>query len=232
MISIGLADSINPSTLATALVLSSGERAREHVARFTLGVFGVYFIGGLLITVGPGEAIRRLAPHPGRTVSYTLEVVAGAMLLIAGTLLWRHRVRLRQKQIPTPTPSAHSSWLLGATITLFELPTAFPYFGALAAIVGSGKPLYKQIVLLALFNVCFVAPLVAILLTLTFAGPRAQVYIGKVRNYLQRHWPLVLAVVALTVGGFVIALGVTGLLGRTHGRFGSLARKLHSLLPH
>ena len=39
VISIGLADSLNPSTIAPALYLATGERARERVAEFTLAVF-------------------------------------------------------------------------------------------------------------------------------------------------------------------------------------------------
>ena len=67
-----------------------------------------------------------------------------------------------------------SSALLGATITAVELPTAFPYFAAIAAIVGSGFDIMRQLILLVLFNVCFVLPLLGILAMLEFAGPNAK----------------------------------------------------------
>ena len=44
VISIGLADSLNPSTIAPALYLATGERGRERVAEFTFAVFAVYFL--------------------------------------------------------------------------------------------------------------------------------------------------------------------------------------------
>lgn len=232
VISIGLADSLNPTTVAPALVLAAGERARDHVARFTLGVFAVYLLGGVLIALGPGELILDLVHKPSRDTGQILEVIAGVMLLVAGSLLWRHRFTLRTKELPTTTRSEHSSWVLGATITAVELPTAFPYFGALAAIIGSGQPLYRQILLIAVFNGCFVAPLVAIYATLTFAGDHAQGYLARARNLLQRHWPLILAVVALIGGAFTITLGATGIVGRTHTGIGRLFRKLHKLIPH
>ena len=69
--------------------------------------------------------------------------------------------------------------MLGATVTAVELPTAFPYFGVLAAIMGSGLGLVRQIILIVLFNVCFVLPLLGILAILQFAGDRAVVYLTR-----------------------------------------------------
>ena len=54
VISIGLADSLNPTTIAPALYLATGERARGRVAEFTAGVFAVYFLGG---AEGAAEAV-------------------------------------------------------------------------------------------------------------------------------------------------------------------------------
>ena len=52
VVSIGLADSINPTTIGPALYLATGERARGRVAEFTFAVFAVYFLGGAAIAVG------------------------------------------------------------------------------------------------------------------------------------------------------------------------------------
>jgi cytochrome c biogenesis protein CcdA len=235
VISIGLADSLNPTTLAPALVLATGERARgrHDVSRFLLGVFAVYLLGGLLIALGPGELILDLLPKPSPRTGEILEIVAGAVLLAAGGLLWRHRALLAEKQLVAPGESKRRPGLiLGATITAVELPTAFPYFAAIAAIVGSGQSITRQVLLLVLYNVCFVAPIVGIYATLTLAGDRADVYLARARGLLQKHWPMLLAVVALIAGAFTIFLGATGLVGHTHGGVGRLARKLHKLLPH
>ena len=83
-----------------------------------------------------------------------------------------------------------SSAILGATITAVELPTAFPYFAAIAAIVGSGLDPARQVFLLVLFNVCFILPLVGIWATLTFAGDRADRMLAIGRDFLERHWPI------------------------------------------
>ena len=123
-----------------------------------------------------------------------------------------------------------SSWLLGATITAIELPTAFPYFAAIAAIVGSGLGPTRQLILLLMFNVCFVLPLIGIVVLLTVYGDRAGQVLGRIRIWLHRHWPVLLAIVATLAGVVVITLGVTG-LARPRSRIGVIGRKLRHLIP-
>lgn len=212
VLSIGLADSLNPSTLGPALYLAAGPRPRKAVAQFTLGVFLVYLVGGAVIALGPGEIVLALVPKPDHTTREVLEVIAGVVLITVGTLLWSYRGRLGEKQLPVPDmqTSGRAGWLLGATIMAVELPTAFPYFGALAAIMGSGLGFARQVILVVLFNVCFVLPLLVVIAIQGLAGERAGAELARVRDFLQRHWPVILAVVALVAGGITIALGATG----------------------
>jgi cytochrome c biogenesis protein CcdA len=230
VISIGLADSLNPTTIAPALYLATGKRAREQVAEFTFGVFAVYLIGGMAIALGPGQLVLSLVPHPDKEDRYVLEIIAGAAMLAAAAFLWGYRERLAKRQMPAVKAQGRSSVVLGAVITAVELPTAFPYFAAIAAIVGSGLGITKQAILLVLFNVCFVLPLVGIVGTLTFAGDRAQELLSAGRRKLEAHWPAVLAGLALLAGAFVLALGITGLAGMGHSRGAGLARRLRRLL--
>jgi cytochrome c biogenesis protein CcdA len=226
VMSIGLADSLNPTTIAPALYLATGERARGRVAEFTAGVFAVYFLGGAAVAVGAGQLIRPLLPHPRHHIADIVEVAVGVAMIAAAALLWRHRSQLARRDPPDFDPQGKSSWVLGASITAVELPTAFPYFAAIAAIVGSGLGPARDLFLLVLFNVCFVSPLLAILGVLTFAGEKADQVLADARNFLQRHWPAVLAGLALVAGLFVVTLGLTG-LAANHS---ALARRIHKTL--
>ncbi len=230
VISIGIADSLNPTTIAPALYLASREHARQEVTRFTLAVFAVYLLGGLAITLGPGELLLTLVPHPGKRLSYVVELIAGVAMLTAATFLWGNRDRLGQREQREVRAGGKSSAVLGATITAVELPTAFPYFAAIAAIVGSGFGAARQVMLLVLFNLCFVAPLLAIVATLRFAGADAQRWLTAGRKRLEAHWPAVLAVLALAAGVFVMLLGITGLGSLHHNDFGSFSRHFRHLL--
>jgi cytochrome c biogenesis protein CcdA len=232
VISIGLADSLNPTTIAPALYLAAGERhqARTQVTEFTLGVFVVYLLGGLAIALGPGQLLLALVPKPDAEDRHVIEIIVGAAMLAAALVLWRTRERLGRRQMPEPQPGGKSSAILGATITAVELPTAFPYFAAIAAIVGSGLDPARQVVLLVLFNVCFVLPLIGIVATLAFAGDRAERMLAIGRSFLQRNWPLVLSGLLFVAGLFVLLLGVTGLVSHGHGRIGRLIRHLRRIL--
>ena len=196
VISIGLADSLNPSTVAPALYLAAQPKGRYALAQFTAGVFVVYFVGGTLIALGPGELILSLVPKPDLLVRHLLEVLAGVVLLVVAALLWVHRNRLGQKQLPTFSSGGRASWLLGAGIMAVELPTAFPYFAALAAVMASPGGLLSKVFLIFVFNVCFVMPQLAMLAALWLAGERAEAGLIRVTAFLQRRWPVLLALVA------------------------------------
>ena len=68
-----------------------------------------------------------------------------------------------------------------------------------------------QLILLVLYNVCFVLPLIVIIVTLTVAGDQAERVLERTRDLLQRHWPALVAGLALLAGVFVTLLGATGL---------------------
>ena len=230
VMSICLADSMNPSTIAPALYLATGEHARRSVIQFTAGVFAVMFAGGAIVALGPGQALLALVPHPHPTARYIIEVVAGVVMLVGAGVLWYKRRSLAQRELPTPSAGGRSGAVLGVTIAAVELPTAFPYFAAIAAIVGSGYGPGHQLVYLAIYNVCFVLPMLLILATLTFAGDRAETLLTRGRDLLQKYWPLLLAVLALLAGIFVTLLGITGLAIGGHGTAGKLSRKFRHLI--
>ncbi|HEY2202119.1 MAG TPA: GAP family protein, partial [Solirubrobacteraceae bacterium] len=70
----------------------------------------------------------------------------------------------------------------------------------------------QEIGLVALYNVCFVLPLLAIIAVLLFAGAHADRWLQTGGDWLQRRWPVVLAVLLLVVGSALTVLGGTGLV--------------------
>jgi cytochrome c biogenesis protein CcdA len=232
MITIGLADSINPSTIAPALYLATGERPRTRVSEFTLSVFLVYLAGGCLIALGPGQLIRHALPDVDirQTVRYTGEIVAGVLLVVGALLIWSRRDRLLARGLPTTKAGRGSSIVLGASITVVELPTAFPYFAAIAAILSSGLGAGSQFGLLLVFNVCFILPLLAIILTLVIAGDHADRTLSRGRELFERRWPHLLFGLILLVGVIAILFGATGLASGIHGRVGGFFRNVHHAL--
>ena len=225
MVSIGLVDSLNPSTIGPALFLAHTDHPRRRVIEFTLAVFVVYFGGGALIALGPGQLIRSALPHAHATPRHIAEIVAGAVLMVTAVILWRSRDRIVQRGLPQPR-GRRSSLILGGTIMALELPTAFPYFAAIAAIVGAGLDPSRTVGLLLIFNRCCVLPLIGIVVVLTLAGPRAERLLAPGRAFMERRWPHILALLVLVVGVVAVLLGTTGLAAQGHGGVGRFFRHI------
>jgi cytochrome c biogenesis protein CcdA len=231
VISIGVADSINPSTIAPALYLALGERARSQVIEFTIAVFAVYLAGGALIALGPGQLLRSAVDlDVQRTIRHVAELVVGVVLIGGAALLWRRRGRLVARGLPETSPSRRSGALLGASITAVELPTAFPYFAAIAAILGSGLDAVRALVLLIVFNVCFVLPLIGIVATLTFAPGSSERILSRCRDFLERRWPQLLSGLMFLIGLAAIVFGVTGLASQSPSRVGRFFKHIRKVL--
>jgi cytochrome c biogenesis protein CcdA len=231
-VSIGLADSLNPSTVGPALYLASGEQPRTRILQFTAGVSGVFLLGGIVLVLGPGQALLALVPHPGATTRYIVETVVGVVIFAIGVVLWRRRNQLGHRDQDSEGSRHHgrSPMVLGATIGIVELPTAFLYFGVIAAIVASGVDIGRELFLLVLYNICFVLPLLAIVAILTVAGERAHMVLESVRSYLSEHWPVIVALLAMAAGLFVTALGVTGLTSAVGGPVGHISRRVRRVI--
>ena len=212
MISVGLADSINPSTVGPALYLSTARKRALRVTQFTAGVFIVELVAGIVLTIGPGRLLLGLVPHPRETVRHVIELVAGLVLLAVAVALWVGRRRLARRQLPMRGSGGGSAFTAGASIAAVELPTAAPYFAVIGGIVASHASVPQQLALLVLYNVCFVLPLLAIVAVLLFAGERADPWLQKGGAWLQRRWPVVLATLLLFVGSLLTLLGGTGLV--------------------
>jgi cytochrome c biogenesis protein CcdA len=230
VVSIGVVDSANPSTIGPALYLASGGNGVRSVLEFTLGAFVVYFLAGVILTLGPGQLLLSLVPRPRPHTQYIIELVVGAALALGGAIVWRRRGPLARRKLSSAGTGRRSSFLLGASIMVVEVPTAFPYFAAIAAIIGSGLGIGAQLILLGVFNACFVLPLLVIAAMLALGGNRARRLLSAGRAALKHHWPQVLAVALVLAGAFVTTLGATGLLGTERGHFARSARQLHRLL--
>ena len=212
VISVGLADSLNPTTAAPALYLATVPRPVARVSQFTAGVFIVNLAAGLLLTLGPGRLLVGLIPHPQRTAKHVIELVAGVIMVACAAGVWLRRRHLARRALPTPKASGGSALIAGVTVAAVELPTDVPYFAVVAAILGSNAGVPTEIGLIVLYNVAFVAPMLAIIVVLLVAGDRADRWLRAGQAWLQRRWPAVLATLLLLVGSCLAVLGGTGLV--------------------
>src|SRR5947209_3268539 len=115
MLTVGLADSLNPSTVGPALYLATVRKPAWRVGQFTVGVFAVNSAAGVALTIGPGRLLLGLVPHPQGTLRHVIELVAGLALLGAAVALWTGRRSLARHKLPMHGGRG-SALLAGASI--------------------------------------------------------------------------------------------------------------------
>jgi cytochrome c biogenesis protein CcdA len=212
VVAIALPDCINPSLIAGELLLATGPHPRRQTAIFTLTALTVTFVFGVVFALGLGDLLLALVPKPGPTVKYGLITAAGAVLVVGGTLIWVRRTALVSDDPPERrrTASGYSA-LSGAAIAGVELLTAFPYFAAIAMIVGSGVSNPAKVSLLALYCFVYALPLIVIAAMFAVMGERAERMLRPVGDWLLVNWPVVVGPLTAVIGIAVLAFGIVQL---------------------
>ena len=208
---IGIADSINPSTLIPGLWLAGRPRARGLLG-FIGGVFAIYLAGGLVLVLGPGPALIAFLRHVGPVVEHGVEAGAGIVFATVAVLSWRARNRPEGAPRRMRQLSRGAALALGAGIAAVELPTAFMYFGAISAILVAHPGAPVEVALVVAYNVLFVGPLLVVAGLRAHFGDAAEERMQAARVLLRRHAPVVLAGVAGIAGIVLGALGAGGLM--------------------
>jgi cytochrome c biogenesis protein CcdA len=212
---IGLADSLNPSTLGPALVIATGEGAATRLMAFTAGVFGVSLAAGLLLVLGPGQVLLGALPHPSPKAKHIAQVAGGVLLIGLGVAAWLGRRRLARDLTSDRDGRTGAGVLsalgLGAGIMAVEIPTAVPYFAAIAAILGAHVGATTQVILVGIYNVAFVLPLLLVIAIRAWAGREAADALERTRRWLGRRAGAILASVLGVAGAALLGLGIAGL---------------------
>jgi cytochrome c biogenesis protein CcdA len=202
---IAIVDSLNPGTIAPALVLAVSAHPVRRILEFAVGFIVVNVAGGIVLLLGIS-----LLPKPSDHLRHVAAVIAGIALIVAAVALFVARDRLtrpKPAKEETKSRSSGSALFFGAGLALAELPTAFPYFAAIAAIQAEDLPLAKEVVLVVGFNLLFLLPVFLIALAIEFFPSTWERVITPFRRWMSAHWPVVLAAV-LAAGG--VALLVYG----------------------
>jgi cytochrome c biogenesis protein CcdA len=211
VVAIALPDCINPSLIAAELFLASGEHPGRRTVAFTAAAWTVTFVVGLALALGLGDLILSVVPKPGATLKYSLIEAAGIVLIVGGTvILIRRKALVESGHSPESGHNSHTSpILLGAGVAGLEMLTAFPYFAAIAIIIGSSVGAAGKLFLLILYCVVYTLPLIGIAAVCVLKGDRAEALLRPVFEWLFARWPLIFGSLAIAIG---IALAVNGIV--------------------
>ncbi len=210
VVSVALADSLNPSTVIPGLWLASAPAA-GRLASFTLGVFAVYTAGGLVLLFGPGRVLINALHHVHGPFEHVVEAVGGLLVLAVAVALWRSRAKGDDQPRTRRSYTRASAFALGAGIMAIELPTAFMYFGVISAILAAHQAAPVEFALVVAYNVLFVAPLIVLLAIRRWGGPRVDLWIASAEARVRYVGQLALSGVAALAGTALLAIGLSGL---------------------
>jgi hypothetical protein len=213
VVAIALPDSINPSLIGADLFLVDDRHPARRTVAFAIAAWLVTFLIGLALALGLGDLIRSILPKPSATLKYAMVVVAGVVLVVAGAFAW-----IRRNALASSRPAQHreqeshgSPVLLGAGIAGLEALTAFPYFAAIAMIVGASVSDPAKVWLIALYCVVYTLPLIAIAVVCIVRGTRAGKVLQPVVGWLLARWPMIVGPLAAILGIALTAYGIVRL---------------------
>jgi cytochrome c biogenesis protein CcdA len=183
LLALAVVDSINPSAIVVTLYLLSRERAAAQVVVYVAAIYVTYFTLGAMMLLGFDALLPSLNTMGSSRLAYIVQGLIGlAMLLYA--ILAPATARSAPQLEPGASTFAALS-VLGVTVTMMELPTAVPYFGAIALLTAAGLPPAGWLPLLALYNAIFVLPPVLLLVGHLVFGRQLDARYADIKNRLQ-----------------------------------------------
>ena len=210
MIGVGLVDALNPTTLVPGIYLAAGKNPVKALGGFIVGFFLVNLAAGILVALGPGKYLLDLFPHPGTNAKHLIEITVGGVLIVLAGILWVKRQSVAS-HVSNTDRLQRSSLVVGGGIAIVEFPTAIPYLAVIAAVVESGHGIPTQVVLLAIFNLCFLLPLFLILGARVLAGDRARRWLERMKANVDRFLATLVPGLVLLVALVLIAIGLIGI---------------------
>lgn len=200
LLGLALLDSLNPSALAvTIYLLLQGRSYVPKVLAYISAVFASYLVIGVLLMLGLGS-LWEYVEGPG---AYAVQGVVGALLL-------GYAFMAPGKPRETETRTPHSRglaalFLLGATVTVVEFSTAFPYLGAIAIMTNADLAPAQWLPVLVAYNAIFVLPPLTLLAVYGVFGARIRGRLGRLRERFESGSRETLLWILGLVGFFLLA---------------------------
>jgi hypothetical protein len=212
---LAVIDSINPSAIVVTLWLLSvaREQATVQVGAYVGAIFITYLLLGVMMVAGIGVVLPSFGDVLRQPPGLIVQSLVGLALLVYG--LTASEKPPSSQVVSRPSTRTYAALvLMGVGVTAMELPTAIPYFAAIALIVEAELPMRVWAPLLGFYNVIFVLPPIALLIGhLAFQKQLAEPY-AALRQRLESNARGVVLWVAGLVGGWLFVTGTIELVAR------------------
>ncbi len=209
LIAIAALDSLNPSAIALQVYLLGTTKPIPRSIAFVIGIFFAYWTSGLLAVLGLDRLIQTVIVNSGFSLStplfYIIQFLTGIILSIVGVTL---RIPTQSEPVKAPQKlNLAKTFLLGMSVTILEFPTALPYFAAIEQIVRANLDLLSTMSILALYNLIFVLPPIALIVIYLFFHRQsfALTLLQRINRSIAVYSPHIIRFLILGLGIFLIA---------------------------
>lgn len=159
------------------------------------------------LMLGLGVVIEVLRPFLTSALAHAVHIAVGACLLGYAVLAPSRSAGPSRVRLPE-SGQLTALFGLGIVVTIIELPTAFPYFGAIALLTASDLTPIEWLPLLVLYYAVFVLPPLAVFAAHRRLGSRLESRFGRWQERLQHEARQTFLWIVGIVGFFLIAGGI------------------------
>src|SRR5262245_50973777 len=212
LLALALVDSINPSAIVVTLFLLSRGRVPAQVIVYVAAIFLTYLALGVSLVLGFDAVLPSLRTVGQGRLGIVLEGLVGLAMLAYAI---RAPATAPPESRVEPAASTYAALaLLGVTVTALELPTAVPYFGAIAILSTADLPMARWLPLLVIYNAIFVLPPLLLLVSHMVYGRRLDARYASLRERLQAGARETMIWIFGLVGGALLVTSVIEYVAR------------------
>lgn len=212
LVVIASLDSLNPTATAIQVYLLTTPKPVGRSITFITGIFLAYWTVGLFGTLGLARFIQWVLTTQREWVDVIQFILGMALLYTGCTLNSSANANQPVKSKPNSLQPIHT-FLLGTSVTLLEAPTAFPYLAAIERITRTRLSLLDLAGFLGIYNFVFVMPLIGLLGIYIVFQSRSTEFLKQINQAITKCSPKILRVLLLIMGAFLLADGITSILG-------------------
>lgn len=215
LILMGLLDSLNPFSIGLQIVLLPILKNKHHILWYIIGVFVTYFFGGILIFTGLDVLLANLfsninfslMPYP------LIELILGILLLSYTFItIFKRNDNKDSKKAFSIHPGA--LFFLGATGTIFDLPTAIPYLAILGRATVMKFTILQLLPFLILYCIIYLLPMIAIQITYLLFHEKILPSLNKIKMWFDKINKLLMVIFSLLISLFLILDSIFALVGK------------------
>jgi cytochrome c biogenesis protein CcdA len=209
IVAIAMVDALNLSTIVSCAFLLNTPHPVRRTISYIAGVFMTYYLIGAALLIGFGDRINRVVDRAqSNSVQNSVKLVVAFALVAMAIHHWIRRTRARSRS-QKPLRSLNSThpataFTFGVTMTVIDLTTAIPYVAALGSIASTRLHRVAELGLLLVYNVIYLIPAIALLLSRIRWGPQSVEAIERTRmklsvRFSDRRWAFVPGVAGIVL---------------------------------